>query len=170
MNAEEMIRQIGGEWDGIPFKLLGTELCSQPGIVSLLLSLTHHNDKKIAWRSAYLLDIINDAQPDLVLHHLKQISQVLIQTDNQSILRHFSRILSRHNILLYADGTLIDACFRHLVSKKSAIAVKANMLLIFQKIIEHYPELKHELKEVASLLEQDASPGIKSRLKKINIY
>ena len=167
MQLNDIKSVISGEWKGIPFKEYGKQLAKREDALPYLLMLTHDKDPKIAWRAAYLMDIINDQAPEKLLPFLNGLKQRLDTEENQSLLRHFTRILGKHDVLAYADGTFIDTCFRHLMSKRSAIAVKANFLILIQQLLIHYPELKHELTEIFELISQDASPAIRCRLKQI---
>ena len=167
MQLNDIKSVISGEWKGIPFKEYGKQLVGTEDALPHLFSLTHDTDPKIAWRAAYLMDIINDQAPEKILPFLHELKQRLDTEENQSLLRHFTRILGKHDVLAYADGTFIDTCFRHLMSKRSAIAVKANFLILIQQLLIHYPELKHELTEIFELISQDASPAIRCRLKQI---
>lgn len=167
MQLDEIRSVIIGEWKGIPFKEYGKHLVEVEGALPELLGLTHDKDIKVAWRAAYLMDIINDQAPEKLLPFLNDLKERLNTVENQSLLRHFTRILGKHDVLAYADGTFVDTCFKHLISKRSAIAVKANFLILIQQLLIHYPELKHELAEIFELISQDASPAIRCRLKQI---
>lgn len=167
MQQEDIKSVIIGDWKGIPFKEYGKQLVKTEGALPQLFGLTNDSDPKIAWRAAYLMDIINEQAPEKLLPFLHELKERLNTEENQSLLRHFTRILGKHDVLAYADGTFIDTCFRQLINKRSAIAVKANFLKLTQQLLTHYPELKHELTEIFELISQDASPAIRCRLKQI---
>lgn len=167
MQLSDIKSVISGEWKGIPFKEYGKQLAKWEDALPYLLMLTHDKDPKIAWRAAYLMDIINDQAPEKLVPILNELKNRLNTEESQSLLRHFTRILGKHDILTYADGTFIDTCFRQLINKRCAIAVKANFLKLTQQLLIHYPELKHELTEIFELISQDASPAIRCRLKQI---
>ncbi len=167
MPSEDIKKHISRGWKELKLKEYGNQLVNQSDSMAQLWSLTQDGDAKTAWRAAYLMDIINEQYPDRLLSFLNHIKDRLKMEENQSLLRHFSRILCHHNIIIYADGTFIDTCIKHLISKKSAIAVKANFLTLTQQLLAHYPELKQEFKEAFDLMQQDASPAIRCRLRQI---
>lgn len=167
MQISEIESNISGKWGTQSFKSYGLKLSETNGSVALLLTLTRHQDSKVAWRAAYLMDMVNDHAPEKLLPFLDEITSRLNTEQNQSLLRHFTRILSKHDILTYANGLFVDACFKHLINKKSAIAVKANFLKLIQKLLIHYPELRHELNEIFELIRQDETPAIRFRLRQI---
>ena len=167
MNKIELQKHIEEPWGSTDFKKFGAQLALQEGHVSILLELTQSDNKKIAWRSAYLIDIINQTNNNLLNNHIETICNRISTEKEQGVLRHFTRILMTRNSSDYADGLLIDSCINHLMERKTAIAVKANILSIMQQLLETYPELKNEMDSVFEVVKQDSSPGIRSRFRKI---
>lgn len=164
---EQIISLIDSEWAGDSFKGLAKELYQYPNSIPMLMELNEHADAKIAWRSAYLLDLVHDIDPQALDEQLETIIQRTPHLTNQSIRRHYLRILTQHNLDELADGQLLDCCFSWLQTQETPIAVKAHCMQIIFNLTRAYPELKSELKAVLENLLPYGSKGEVNRAKKI---
>lgn len=167
MTRQELEHQISLPWGSTDFKKFGAELALLEDSVPMLIEVTLSDSDKAAWRAAYLADIINQTNKNLLAGHIETIRDRMANERRQGVLRHFSRILMTFDAAEYADGNFVDTCIQHLTAKKSAIAVKANILSIVQQLVKAYPELKAEFESVFEIVSQDSSPGIRSRFRKI---
>ncbi|MBP7436297.1 MAG: hypothetical protein KBA16_01145, partial [Bacteroidia bacterium] len=64
---------------------------------------------------------------------------------------------------------VLEACLGWLADRSQPIAVHAYALTIVHAMVQRYPELEGEFKAVAGLLRETASPGIRSRLRKLGL-
>ena len=163
----ELIDLIDGEWVGESFKELAKTLYRSPTDIQLLFELNEHKNNRIAWRSAYLIDLAHDIDSSILDNYLEQIIERTPRLSNQSIKRHYLRILSQHNLSDIADGKLLDCCFEWLQTQETAIAVKAHCMTIIYELSKPYPELKTELMAVLENLLPYGSKGEVNRAKKI---
>ncbi|MCU4157926.1 hypothetical protein J1N10_18275 [Carboxylicivirga sp. A043] len=163
---EQIIEYVLGEWNDT-FKTLASEICQNPNDVKLLLELNEHPDQKIAWRTAYLLDLAHDIKSNILEEYLELIMDRTPKLSNQSIKRHYLRILSQHDLSEIADGQLLDCCFEWLQTEDTPIAVKAHCMQIIYDLTIPYPELIPELKAVLENLLPYGSKGEVNRAKKI---
>ncbi len=166
-NKENIISLIDSEWAGDSFKDLAKELYQYPTSIPILLELNEHTKAKIAWRSAYLLDLIHDIDDTVLDDFMETIMERTPHLTNQSIRRHYLRILSQHELEELADGNLLDSCFTWLQSEETPIAVKAHCMQIIFKLTKPYPELIPELKAVLENLLPYGSKGEVNKAKKI---
>lgn len=164
---EELISLIDGEWAGDSFKSLAKELYQSSHDIQILFELNEHADSKIAWRSAYLLDLAHDIDVHVLDDYLELILERTPKLTNQSIRRHYLRILTQHDISEKADGNLLDCCFTWLQTEETPIAVKAHCMQIIYNLTTTYPELIPELKAVLENLLPYGSKGEVNRAKKI---
>lgn len=164
---EEIIAFVNGEWPGPTFKEYSREICQSKQDVELLLDLHEHEDDKIAWRTAYLLDLAHDIDKRILENHLELLLARTPKLTNQSIKRHYLRILSQHDISEIADGHFLDCCFEWLQTEETPIAVKAHCMQIIYDLSIPYPELIPELKAVLQNLLPYGSKGEVNRAKKI---
>ncbi|WP_430811808.1 MULTISPECIES: hypothetical protein [unclassified Carboxylicivirga] len=164
---EEIINMISGGWPGAAFKDLAHEFHQSPHDIQLLFELNEHPTHRIAWRSAYLLDTIHDINRDSLRNYLEVIIERCPRLTNESIKRHYLRILAQYDLSKLADGRLLDCCFQWLQTAETPIAVKAHCMQILYGLCAHYPELIPELKAVLTGLLPYASKGEANRAKKI---
>ncbi|MCG8580214.1 MAG: hypothetical protein MI866_09870, partial [Bacteroidales bacterium] len=80
---DQLIDYINGEWSGENFKDLALELYESPEDIKLLLQLNMHDNPKIAWRSAYLLDLAHDINPSILDNYLELIMERTPKLSNQ---------------------------------------------------------------------------------------
>ncbi|TAJ09420.1 hypothetical protein DMA11_19950 [Marinilabiliaceae bacterium JC017] len=164
MDFEE---QLIDRWNSAGFNQIAKDNCHSAEVVAKLFSLTTHKNHKIAWRSAYLVDQIHDLAPEMVTPYLPRIAEALPALTNQSVKRHFARILVQHDLSELADGRLLDACFTWLTQQDTPIAVKAHCMQILFNLTKIYPELIPELKIVLEELIPYGSKGEQNRARKI---
>ena len=155
------------EWSSGNFKLLAQEIHQTPNDIAILFKLNKHIKHRIAWRSAYLLDLVHDINPTILNDYLEQLIDLTPRLTNMSIKRHYLRILSQHDLSELADGNLLDGCFEWLQVEETPIAVKAHCMQILYDLTKPYPELIPELQAVLENLLPYGSKGEVNRAKKI---
>ncbi|MBK3518090.1 hypothetical protein [Carboxylicivirga marina] len=164
---DQIIALIDSQWAGETFKELAKEFYQSSEKIKLLLELNEHPKNKIAWRTAYLLDLSHDLNQNVLDEHLELIMQRTPKLTNQSIKRHYMRILSQHDLSEMADGNFLDCCFESLQTEETPIAVKAHCMQIIYDLTKPYPELIPELKAVLENLLPYGSKGEINRARKI---
>ncbi|MCU4165210.1 hypothetical protein [Carboxylicivirga caseinilyticus] len=167
ISQTEIEESIIAQWETCKMKLLAQDWCESVEIVDILWQMNRLDDKKIAWRSAYLLDLIHDVNPSIIKPYLKDISSLVITEKNQSIKRHYLRILSQYDLSKIADGHLVDVCFKWLAIEDTPIAVKAHCMTILYNLCDTYPDLIPELKLALEGILPYGSKGEINRAKNI---
>ena len=114
---EQIIEYVLGEWNDT-FKTLASEICQNPNDVKLLLELNEHPDQKIAWRTAYLLDLAHDIKSNILEEYLELIMDRTPKLSNQSIKRHYLRILSQHDLSEIAEWATARLLFRMATNRR----------------------------------------------------
>lgn len=165
--SKQLQELLVAEWLSGGFNQLAKELSTSPSDIEIMFNLNKHRDAKIAWRSAYIIDMIHDLDNDLLKKYIPIIISNLPSETNNSIKRHYARILTQHNLSDLADGNLIEACFEWLQKQDIPIAVKAHCMLILYNLCETYPELIHELIIVLENLLPYGSKGLVNRANKL---
>jgi len=163
----ELEQYIAERWLSGKMKSLADDWCSSENIVSTLFQMNKSEDPKLAWRSAYVIDLIHDVNPTIVEPYLENIANEVVKLNNQSIKRHYLRILTQHDISDLASGLLVDACFKWLTEEETPIAVKAHCMSILHNLCQTFPEMKPELKMVLENLLPYGSKGEVNRAKRI---
>lgn len=141
-----------------------------PAMLNKLLEFSFSKDKKLAFRSSWVLTKAGDRAPGIFNPFLPRIIESLSTLENESAVRSFLRILSFTDPVVLDkkhQGLLADYCFKQLNSGFSAIAIKAYSMEILYRLTIIYPELATELAlSVKSVMEID-SAGIRSKAKSI---
>nr|WP_321410475.1 hypothetical protein [uncultured Carboxylicivirga sp.] len=167
LSQAEIEESIIAQWESGKMKLLAQDWSESVEIVGVLWQMNRLDDKKIAWRSAYLLDLIHDVNPSIIKPYLMDISSLVITEKNQSIKRHYLRILCQYDLSKIADGHLVDACFKWLAIEDTPIAVKAHCMTILYNLSGSYPDLISELKLALESILPYGSKGEINRAKNI---
>ncbi len=161
MTKDEIIDLISN-WENSEF--IFAHFNSQTEDLSPLMSLVFDDSKKVYWRAAYIMDRINEKQPELIRPYLPQIIQAISSTTSESKLRHFLKVISLNPIARDHAGLLFDHCLAIFTTNSYAIAVRVHAMQILYEISKLEPELKKELILVIEQeLEQQPTAGIRSR-------
>jgi len=132
-----------------------------------LFRLIFSDDKRVAWRSCWIIDTAAEECPDLLADKIPEIIEGLISTKNSSLKRHFTRILCRYQIPQPYLGAVVNKSFELLVPSEAAAVRVFAMQLLFN-ISQELPDLKGELICVLeSLQEEGATAGFINRSGKL---
>lgn len=145
---------------------IATSAIENPAVFNKLFQYSLSPEKRLAFRSSWILTKACDRFPEIIYPFLPQIIESLSKIDNESSLRSFLRIISLSDmkkIDSWQHGLLTDFCFNILNSGFSAIAVKAYAMEILYKLTVMYPELANELATSIRILMEEGSAGITSR-------
>ena len=93
-NIKQNILNIGsGE-----FEIWKRTVIADKHLFEQLYQLIFSNDKRLAWRSCWIIDTASELVPDLLSDKIPEIISGLLTTKNASLKRHFTRILCRYKI------------------------------------------------------------------------
>lgn len=132
-------------------------------IFSSLLNLALYEKDPLAWRAAWILDGSDEQNPGLATNSIPGIIPALEAIKSKGALRSLLRLLCRYDIGEEEQGTIVDLCFKYMVSELYPVAVKVHAMQIIYKHVLIYPELKEELITVISDQVANNSVGFKSR-------
>lgn len=164
IEPEELILR---DWIPGSFKEEAKRIAQSPRDIAVLFELNRHPNRQVAWRSAYLLDLAHDVDQSILDAYLKRMMLLTPKLTNDSIKRHYLRILAQHDLSETADGNLLDCCMKWLQNEETPIAVKAHCMQILYNLTKPYPELIPELKAVLENLLSFGSVGEVNRARKI---
>lgn len=133
-------------------------------LVQLLL---RSGEYRVVQRAAWIVGMIADLQPRLVLPYLPQMVNRMLETGlPPAVRRNLVRILQFVPIPESLHGTVMNACFDFLADPKEHIAVRCFSMTVLANLAAQYPELQQELLTIIEdSLEQGASAGFRSRAK-----
>ena len=132
-----------------------------------IFQLIFSGDKRLAWRSCWIIDTASEEVPDLLTDKLPEIIEGLLSTNNGSLKRHFTRILCRYQIPEEYLGRIVNRSFE-LLAPTELPAVRVFAMQLLFNIAQHLPDLKGELIFVIEgLLEEVCSAGFINRAGKL---
>jgi hypothetical protein len=136
-------------------------------LFNLLFQNVLSGDRRLAWRSCWILDCASEDFPGLLEGKIPQIISALLVTKDSSLKRHFTRILCRYTIPEEYQGAIIDRSFG-LMAPVEPAAVRVNAMQLLFNISQQIPELRGELRLVIeALLEEGGSAGFVNRCGKL---
>jgi tRNA-dihydrouridine synthase len=147
--------------------LISEYVLENPYLIAPLYHLIHSDKPKIQWHAAWVFEHIFIAKPEIIKPYLKEIVSEFHTIENNSVKRHFAKILSLTDINNMANGIFINTCFEWLKSELISVAVKAHCMQILFHLTLKYPDLKPELRIVLEEQIPFNSAGFKSRAQKI---
>jgi hypothetical protein len=157
------ILQIGSGELGI-WKLA---VISDKIVFKQIYSLIMSADPKIAWRCGWIIDNATENYPELLIPYIPDIIAQLTLTQNGSLKRIYTRMLSRHEIPEELLVQVVDRCFE-LLSPVEPIAVRVNAMQVLFNISQREQGFKQELTAVLEgLLEEGGSAGFINRTEKL---
>jgi len=145
---------------------VATSAIDNPAIFNKLLEFSFSSDKKLAFRSSWILSKVCDRYPEIIYPGIPAIIDILDSLDNESVQRLFLRIISFSDLKRIQGkyhGTLAEHCFTALRSAESAIAIKAYSMEILYKLALLYPGLANELAASINMLQGEGSAGVIAR-------
>lgn len=132
-----------------------------------LMQAFFSKEKLVAQRASWSAGKAYELKPDWFEAYLPQLIDCLDEPIHGSVRRNSLRILQTMEIPESYSGKLIDTLFSLLLDSKTESAIKAFGMSVAFNIIQHYPELKSELKIIIEDQLPFATPSFKARSKKI---
>jgi len=157
------IYRIGANELGLWKEAVKTDKC----LLNRLFESVDSTDHRLAWRSWWIIDNASEECPELLADKLPQIIGLLISTQDGSLKRHFTRILSRYTIPEDYLVILVNKCF-DLMHPSEPAAVRVFAMQILYNITLQLPDIKGELISVIQTLrEEGGSAGFINRSEKL---
>ncbi len=132
-----------------------------------LMVLFFEGPYRVTQRSAWVMSYCIDNHPLLIQPHFDKLAANLRTTELDAVKRNILRNLQNIEIPERLVGEVTDICFKIIATNQEPIAIKAFSMTVLYNITLRIPVLQHELKLRIEDLLPYASPGIKSRGKKI---
>ena len=153
-------------WDNLTF--ISSEVLAHPEYYPVLMEVALYSKHPKSWRAAYLVDKINNDNPDLILPYVDKMIEQLKLENHSGKKRHLLKLISLNKIPELQHGFLLDYCLNIFTSAKEAIAVQVHAMQILFNISEKEPQLKPEILAVIEHeMEYHSTAGILARGKKL---
>jgi hypothetical protein len=135
---------------------------------NVLISIFLAGPYRLTQRAAWPISICVDRHPQLLAPHLKRVVSMLNKPDlPDAVKRNVVRMLQVVPIPKSLHGKITEICFRYLLNKKEAIAIRVFAMTVLSRIVKEHDELKRELLLVVEDQLPYASPGFQSRARKV---
>jgi hypothetical protein len=140
---------------------------SEPVKLRELITYISSENTKWAMRATYILGIVWELEPQLLVAHQSELIKLVLETRWESVRRGLLRIIESTPIPEEYLGKLFDISLTWMKSENHEIAVRCNAMQVLYRICCVETALAAELSEQIKLIEDYGSPGIISRSKKI---
>lgn len=141
------------------------EAVEDPELLSQLVSLCSHGDRKTAFTASWALSKVADTDREALVPYLPMIIEALPSLTNESVQRAFMRILHKIEIgdmPVSHHARLIDYSIGLMRNRNAAVAPKAYGMEIVTSFCSLYPELVSEALAAVQIAVSEESGGVKS--------
>lgn len=146
-----------------------------PTSISLLLHMIDHLNTSVAFHAAWVLEVMVWNNSKDLLDNLPQFVTSFAQTRNESVKRHYAKIMVRilnlttgkvpdkYSLEIIKDTDLspiVEAAFDWLINGKTRVAVKVHCIELLSRLSGRYAWIKDELPAVVEQQMQEGSPAM----------
>lgn len=134
-------------------------------ILEELWKISISADEPQNWRAAWVLKIIWEQNPALILPYVEKMQSALPKITKGGVKREFLKVISENPVPSDEErlGVLLDTCFKWLADPLEPIAIKIHSINILFEISKMIPEIIPELKTTIEVVMQEGSAGIINR-------
>ena len=147
---------------------MSKEIIRSPQNYQSLMDLALYDKRPMSWRAAYLIDKINDIQPELIKPYFIKMMEKVKTEKQKGKKRHFLKLISMNQIPTEQQGVMLDFCIETFKSSKEDVAVRVHAMQILYNLTEVEPGL---ITEILAIIEHEmanhSSAGITSRGSKL---
>lgn len=120
------------------------------------------------WRCLWIIDNVTEKDNAPLKPILDEIYQLLIFTENESLVRFALKFILRFDLIEEYIPTLLDKSTAWMCNPKAKISSQVLGLEYFRRVCILYPEMKPELHAtIEDQLERSPSAGYKNRLLRV---
>lgn len=162
---EDLLQSIYSKAD---YDVMFERAAASEELFHLLWEIIKEKPEKESWRMMWILDHASEKKNDFLLPIRDEIYERIMQTDNESFIRHAMKLILRCPINEDYAGELLDRCIGWMNDPKKKISSQGLGLEFFFKVVQLYPEMAPELlAHIDDILERNPSAGFWVRLKQI---
>ncbi|MEP7323451.1 MAG: hypothetical protein ABI761_16110 [Saprospiraceae bacterium] len=133
-----------------------------------LVHLFMSGESMISQRAGYPLSNIAIRYPDWITSHLKKIIVYAQKPGlHNAIRRNTMRILEHVPIPKKLQGTVLTMCFDFIADPVEKVAIKAFSLTVLEHMMDTYPEIGSEIKDIIEDQWAQQTPAFRVRAKKV---
>ncbi len=170
---DEFISMLLGELDGGMKERIG-RIVMRDGLWDYAFRAAFYDDPRVAFRASWALEWAYFADKDALLPYVDRVVDVFVRADNQSVYRHYSKILRDMQMCrmsIFSDIQLVrigEKAFDLLVDPATKTATKAWCMDILLGLVPHLDWVGEALYgALYRIMDDDPSPGVISHVAKI---
>lgn len=162
MNFQEILQDFPR---GKMRDLLAEAIIKQPEDLLKLWGFAQSTER-YAWRGCWLIDKINERNPEVVAPLIPAMVELIPRVKNDGQKRIFLKMVCQHELGGNLNGELLDCCINWLQDPNVPIAVRCGAMDAVVLYARVYPEIKSEVSLILKDQLIDATPAIRSRGRK----
>ena len=177
ITKDYLIRELLSDLSSVGLNSIADRIIQEVIPLEDLLELNFHSDRRISFRSAWVMEKIAYRDINLITPVFPQILERYNTLHNPSLARHYNKILllvfemkvnntlpqELITILENADREkIIEGCFKWILMPKCPVAALVWSIEILMYHIESHPWLKEELPPIIQKLSLNTTPGQKN--------
>lgn len=177
ITKDYLIRELLSDLSSVGLNSIADRIIQEVIPLEDLLELNFHSDRRISFRSAWVMEKIAYRDITLIAPVFPQILERYNTLHNPSLARHYNKILllvfemkvnntlpqKLITILENADREkIIEGCFKWILMPKCPVAALVWSIEILMYHIESHPWLKEELPPIIQKLSLNTTPGQKN--------
>ena len=149
--------------------LTASMVYEEPSLFNVFIELSLEDEKHYAERASRVICICSHRFPELFRPHCSRVIIALKRLKSEGAMRNLLKTLAEVPVKLSKkDKTiLLNQCFDYLVSADYPVAVKVFSMQILYNMSIEIPEIGEELGRILEERMPDASPGYRSRARRI---
>ncbi len=183
LSKDYLINEFTSPIDSLSLDELSNMIISENFPLSELIELNFHKDRRISFRSAWVMEKIAFNDINYITPVFEDILNRFNKIHNPSLARHYNKILLQvfslkkqntlpeplKNILDKSNPEIIiEGCFKWILTPKCPVAALIWSIEILLNYIDDYPWLKEELPPIIQRINVDSTPGLKNYCSKIS--
>ncbi len=172
-----LIKELLSDLSSVGLNSIADRIIQEAIPLEDLLELNFHSDRRISFRSAWVMEKIAYRDINLITPVFPQILERYNTLHNPSLARHYNKILllvfemkvnntlpqELNTILENADREkIIEGCFKWIIMPKCPVAALVWSIEILMYHTESHPWLKEELPPIIQKLSLNTTPGQKN--------
>lgn len=177
ITKDYLIRELLSDLSSVGLNSIADRIIQEVIPLEDLLELNFHSDRRISFRSAWVMEKIAYRDINLITPVFPQILERYNTLHNPSLARHYNKILllllemktkntlpqELNTILENADREkIIEGCFKWILTPKCPVATLVWSIEILMYHLESHPWLKEELPPIIQKLSLNTTPGQKN--------
>lgn len=167
-SKDEVIELLASLYSKEEYQVLFDEATINQRFFNLLWEIIKERKESESWRVLWILDHATEKENHNIFPILQELYELVLNTKNESFIRHAMKLILRCPINEDYAGELLDKCIKWMNDPKAKISSQALGLEFFYRVCLLYPDMIPELSaHIYAIMERSPSAGYRMRLKEI---